>query len=751
MIKKKNNILQNTCTSIIVGIICSIVFLLFSCASSFAQYTFSRWDSIPVIINADTLKYPFAGGFNNPQFSDIDLNGDGIMDLFVFDRSGNRVITFLNKGTPNVVDYKYAPEYQTKFPELASWALLVDYNNDGKKDIYTSTLKKGIKVYRNDYSVVDGLKFTLVDSLLYADGALLYVSEWDLPAIKDIDSDGDIDILTFNFAGAKMEYYKNLSIENYGNSDSLKYTLQENCWGTFEESWGGCTVMLDTCDPGKMSGVRHAGSTTLALDLDCDNDMEAIIGDITCTKPYMLTNGGDSTNAHMISVSTSYPLIHPIDISRFPAAFYVDVNNDGARDLLASPNALYISENNSSSWYYKNINTDCTPDFSFQTNSFLQNDMIDVGEGANPVFFDYNGDSLLDLVIGNYGYYSSSSPYISGLSLYRNRGTPTQPVFELVTNDYANINSYGLLGVYPAFGDLDGDGDLDMILGESEGNLYYFDNTAGSGNPANFVLTQSNYKNIDVGQFSTPQLVDVNCDGLLDLLIGERSGNLNFYENTGSKTLADFTLVSTTFGGVDVIASGDLTGYSSPFLTVLDSTGKYSLLVGSEHGRIYQYTDIENNLNGNFTLTDTVFSGIKAGERASISGADLNHDGTIDLAVGNYGGGIALYLNSGSPPPPLICPPAPPPPPFSTSIFPNPVQDNLYISILGTSIDDIAVIKIYNLIGQQLFSESFTENLESIVVNLEIYSAGIYFCKLDVNSKQNLQNSSVMQKFVVVK
>ncbi len=750
---KWNNILATNSRYRVTWIASIISFLLLYSNISSAQYSFSRWNSIPVIINGDTIKYPWAGGFNNPQFSDIDLNGDGIMDLLVFDRSGNRVIPFINGGTPNQVDYKYAPEYQSKFPDLYSWALLVDYNNDGKKDIYTSTEKKGIKVYRNEYTIADGLKFTLADSLLFADGALLYVSEWDIPALKDMDSDGDIDILTFNFAGSLMEYYKNLSIENYGNSDSLKYTLEANCWGTFEESWGGCSVALDTCGPGKMSGERHAGSTTLALDLDCDNDMEVIIGDITCTQAYMLTNGGDSITASIVSVDPLYPINYPIDISRFPSAFYVDVNNDGTRDILAAPNALFISENYTCSWYYKNTNTDCTPNFSFQTNAFLQDGMIDEGEGANPVFFDYNGDSLLDLVIGNYGYYSINPPYLSGLSLYKNVGTATTPVFELVTKDFANINSYGLLGIYPAFGDLDGDGDEDMILGESEGNLFYFNNNAAGSNPANFVLSQANYKAIDVGQFSAPQLVDVNCDGLLDLLIGERSGNLNFYENNGTDSLPEFSLVSNTFGSVDVKGSDDLTGYSSPFLSVFDSTGGYTLLVGSERGYIYRYTDIQNNLNGNFSLSDSIYFGRMEGERTSISGGDLNHDGTIDIAVGNYDGGISLFLNSGSPPPPKICPPYSPPPllPFSSSIFPNPVKDNLHVNILGTKVGDIAELTVYNIVGQKILSEKFNENLESITIDLGNYSGGIYFCKLKIISEQALSNNSAMLKFVVVK
>src|ERR1017187_8531358 len=90
----------------------------------------------------DSLLNPWCGGWLNPQFSRIDLNGDGRMDLFVFEPginglSGfgdNRVLTFLNIGNGQ---YQYAPEYESYFPHLLDWALLVDYNHDGKPDIFS--------------------------------------------------------------------------------------------------------------------------------------------------------------------------------------------------------------------------------------------------------------------------------------------------------------------------------------------------------------------------------------------------------------------------------------------------------------------------------------------------------------------------------------------------------------------------------------------------------------------------------------
>src|SRR5882762_7790342 len=95
-----------------------------------AQPWFQRNDSVPVTISNYTLKLPWAGGLNFCQFYTIDLNQDGIKDLFVFDHCSNsisKISTFINKGTANIPDYVYAPVYREKFPELHDWVIPADY------------------------------------------------------------------------------------------------------------------------------------------------------------------------------------------------------------------------------------------------------------------------------------------------------------------------------------------------------------------------------------------------------------------------------------------------------------------------------------------------------------------------------------------------------------------------------------------------------------------------------------------------
>src|SRR6218665_3813611 len=140
-----------------------LLFLSFLSIHITAQPYFQRFDSIEVKIGSGYIKNPWAGGLNFVQTSEIDLNLDGIKDLVTFDRTGDKLRTFINHGTANTVDYKYEPSYESRFPEMHSWALMQDYNSDGKEDIFTySKASGGIDIYKNISTIAGGLQFELV-------------------------------------------------------------------------------------------------------------------------------------------------------------------------------------------------------------------------------------------------------------------------------------------------------------------------------------------------------------------------------------------------------------------------------------------------------------------------------------------------------------------------------------------------------------------------------------------------------------
>lgn len=623
--------------------------------------------------NNSLLKYPWSGGMDAMQFGELDINMDGMKDLLAFDRRGNRKICFINNGTPNTIDYSMNQIYTDLIPELSDWVIFIDYNGDGKSDIFTySPGWAGMKVYKNVSA--NSLKFELVAypylSSFQGGGYVnLLVTNVDYPGIADIDNDGDLDILTFWGLGSFVEMHKNLSMEKYGHADSLDYEKTEYCWGNFAESEESNALYLDSCffNEGSIPRQeRHTGSTFLLLDLDADDDKDLLLGDVDYPGLFALTNGGSVEDALITSFDTSFPAnSETVDIYSMPVSALIDVNNDGLKDLLVSPfdPGIITSQNKNSVWLYLNSGSNNQPLFTLSTKNFLQSEMMDHGSGAYPVLVDWDGDGLSDLFVGNYGYYLYSyytagnflhSVYQGKLAYYKNTGTEQSPEFQLWEHDFGKLWQEDLIGVYPAFGDLDGDGKTDLLIGHSKGTIIHLKNMGNN----NLEILSHNYFNIDVGEsdtddFSTPQLFDLNKDGLLDLIIGEKKGNLNYYENTGTSSEPQFELTSDSLGKINVTDYNlSYDGYSTPwFFREADNVTK--LVVGSEQGKLFYFTNIDNNLEGKFiesdelgVLLDTSDVSFDRGIRSSTCLADIDQDGMMEMIAGNYSGGLEYFNGS---------------------------------------------------------------------------------------------------------
>jgi hypothetical protein len=596
------------------------------------------------------MKFPLSGGFNYVQAGKIDLNGDNVLDILLFDRSGDRLTPLIYTGTPGNPEYAFDNSLVYSFPKTKHFLVVKDFNCDGKSDLFTYE-NSGFKVYKNISTVSSGLQFELYTESLqsYFNPATLpiYCIPVDIPVIEDMDNDGDIDLMVFGILGTCVEYHKNTAMEELGRCDTLMLKLESNNWGLFTENFSTNDVVLnDSCDysSGKYSANRHAGSSMLAFDSDGDGDKDLLLGDIAYRTMVKLTNGGTSTNALITSSLSPFPENTTfVNLPIFPAAFYIDIDQDGKRDLLVSPNNEGGSENNQCIWYYHNDGLDNSPVFTFQKKTLFVEESYDFGEGAIPVFFDYNGDGKTDIVVGNYGYFQPAGTYKSQLALLENISTNESPKYKLVTNDFAGLSalSGNSLNYHPSFGDLDGDGDQDMLVGTSDGRIFHYTNNAALGNNANFVFTNPYFQNIDVGTFASPQLVDVDLDGLLDLLIGSREGKINYYRNTGTPNSMSLELITNALGGISTTIIGDPSGFSTPSL--FRKNGITYIICGSQSGIFKLYGNVDGNLDGNFALEDSLLLGDRNGERTSISLKDLDGDGLLDAVTGNYAGGICYY------------------------------------------------------------------------------------------------------------
>ncbi|MFN0276800.1 MAG: T9SS type A sorting domain-containing protein [Chitinophagales bacterium] len=695
-----------------------------------AQYAII--EDIIVVIDGDTLLNPSMGGLHTPQFSNLDVDFDGDEDVFVFDRSCFKVMVFENILIDGERKFRYAQEYESQFPFLTDWALLKDYNCDGLKDIFT--YYSGSTAVYKAVNTGGVLSFELaVEKIVYIDAfpISIYTSRSDIPDFADVNNDGDIDVVAFGVSGTTLRYFENTSQENFWGCDSLQFELIEYCWGDINEGASCSGADLGIVCKGNADNTvteeskeLHVGSTVLLFDKDGDSDEDLVLGDVSCSNLVYYKNGGDVEYATFTSKDTLFPTgTVGAKFHEYLSSFLADVNADGKKDLIVSTNDNNLGLNTDHTWLYENTGTD-TFDFEFIKNDFLLDETIDLGQNSKPVFTDYNADGLIDIIAGVGNTYDETEARKYGVFLFENTGTVAEPVFTFITNDYAELAVYNIPELHPSFIDIDADGDEDMFVGLNDGTLAFLENIAGSGLPADYAAPEFNYQGIDAGINAAPVFFDVNTDGLIDLIVGEQNGNLNFYENTGSVTSAEFVLQNENFGGVDVREIGSLYGYSTPFF-YRDEEDSLFLLVGSESGKIHKFDEIEESLFGEFHERDSLFPGYVPGRYTTISAFDINNDNKFEFVTGNNRGGVTFFgidesvsVQNQSP--------------AEFRVYPNPANRQFTVSL--NFYDLPAKYKIYNVFGEETLSGKFALTQNQVVISS--LSPGLYFLTVQTGDKK---------------
>jgi hypothetical protein len=201
-------------------------------------------------------------------------------------------------------------------------------------------------------------------------------------------------------------------------------------------------------------------------------------------------------------------------------------------------------------------------------------DLIDVVGYASPALVDIDDDADLDLFVGQtYG----------KIYFYRNDGTPEIPIWILLSDNFESID----VGWYsvPTFGDLDSDGDFDLLVGNDEGRISFYRND-GTAGAFSFVFVTDFCDSIDSGKRSTPTLCDFDSDGDPDLFVGEYRGGLHYYKNLTLNSIRGYVTDQTSpLEGIKVFISGD--EFDS---TITDAWGSYAF-VGLPEGDYCVFRD----------------------------------------------------------------------------------------------------------------------------------------------------------------
>lgn len=555
--------------------------------------------------------------------------------------------------------------------------------------------------------VVEG-QWTRVLSGTY-DGQLvpgLYLGglNWTHPALGDLDGDDALDLLVGERSGQLVLY------RNQGNATSPDWQFETAAYAGVDTGGWAYPALADVTGDGAPDLFVGAGNGTVSIyyndgtpsaslwpanpdeslaagenaapalaDLDDDGDLDLFVGHIGNTL-YHFENTGTFTNPVWTQRTDSYGGISETEEGIQPA--FIDLDGDDDLDLLIGRCGNLI--------WYRNEGSTWTR---------LAQDPIGYGVGScatSPGVGDWDGDGDDDLVTGEHW---------GGLRFFRDDGstmlTTSSPLawseqafsfpFDLAGDSapaladwdgdgdldlllgqahgqvyaYTNDGSAAapdwhhpddpLLGLpwtnhphaFPTLADIDGDDDYDLFVGEggwqgpgAGGNVHYYRNDGSSATP-DWTLVVTNFLGLDVGGWSTPVFVDIDADADLDLFVGDEAGTLTFVENTGTPTTPTWAVPVHPYAGLE------LGEYSAPSFFDLDQDGDLDMLVGLGSGSLAYVRNIGASDSPAWELVSTVHPDIDVGEHATPSAADVNGDGHPDLLIGDGDGGLNLYLYQG--------------------------------------------------------------------------------------------------------
>src|SRR5690606_17439239 len=255
----------------------------------------------------------------------------------------------------------------------------------------------------------------------------------------------------------------------------------------------------------------------------------------------LLENTGTCQSPAFRGQPQPFPLGAPLRTSGYNAPTLGDVTGNGLPDLLVGVLGGAFNPNTTSIDNLHLLEQVTPGRFEPRTSRFIS--MIDVGSESVPVLVDLDGDGDLDLLVSNK--IAQDDPQNGDLTIFVNEGTATAPSFR-----HAGTMDVGPgYNPVPAFGDLDGDGHLDAIVGGWADRLAYYRNEGGAS--IELTLVDSVIAQLPRGRNATPALGDLDGDGDLDLLVGEASGTVNYFENTGTPLAPEFTHVTEEYAGID--------------------------------------------------------------------------------------------------------------------------------------------------------------------------------------------------------
>ena len=349
-------------------------------------------------------------------------------------------------------------------------------------------------------------------------------------------------------------------------------------------------------------------------------------------------------NQNFILQSTRF-----LDLSDILWFYIYDFDNDSSYEIIAS-SSMYAGGVS----YYEYIEGELVYISEIVD---INNNHLDIDQSMIPTFADIDGDEDLDLFSGN---------IIGTLNYFNNSGINNNiPTFNLESNFWQEIyivgqSRHGASAI--SFIDLDNDQDLDLSWGDYfQQSLYIVSNIGNQLNPImdnDNIITQFPYEDpVITAGLNLPSFIDIDNDNDSDLFVTTLSGaygyqltnNFMFYENVENDYLLQ------TYNYIDTV---DLLSDINPKFVDIDFDGDLDLFIGTNYdptsfpwiGRIVFYENIGMDIDNNpvWELDSNNFLNMDLGNNLFPEFIDIDHDGDLDLFIGNYNGIVHFFENIGT-------------------------------------------------------------------------------------------------------
>ncbi|KAH8069897.1 hypothetical protein JL721_5432 [Aureococcus anophagefferens] len=561
----------------------------------------------------------------------------------------------------------------------ANWTApaLADLDGDGDVDLVAAGAA-GAAYWENDPDARGTPAFAAAADNPFADVA---TSEWSSLVLGDVDGDGDLDLLVNGDVDGDGYVFGIRYWENVGSSRSPAFAeADDNPFAGVDIAFFSrpaladldgdadldLVVVHDADDDGlgELYYYEHVGKTRppayelraaspvagIALDsyygeldfgdVDGDGDLDLALGDRAGALRFF-DNQGSSAAADLVEMTGAASPVHGVDTVGWSSPTWVDLDGDGDLDLAVHARGGAEHDYAAALRYFDDLSSAARARFTLLADTADPFAGVAAGSFSMPAFGDTDGDGDLDLVLGE----RLGSPVGWG-----NVGSPTAPDFSV--SDKARPVYMGAgqaLAFAPALGDVDGDGDLDLVLGAASGGLYLLRNV-GDASGAAFTTVKAEYDPFDglaVGGYSMPALGDVDGDGDLDAFVGAADGSVAYWENAGTRHAPAYEARA---GLANPLRALDVGAYAAPALGDLDGDGDLDLVVGAEDGSFwFFYSDGAAPPSFQYVNANVFFAGAEALganlDYAAPALADVDGDGDVDLVVGGEGGDLHLYAN----------------------------------------------------------------------------------------------------------